>query len=157
MKFLTREFAVLSRLLRTLGRDTTGSGSLVFGGVFKRLPNLKVCFAHAGGSFPITVGRIEHGWRCRPDLCAVDCEENPREFLDRIYIDSLTHDIDALKHCLGLFGPDQIMLGSDYPFPLGEWVPGKMIEDSDLDDTVKRKVLGDNALNFLKLQRSKFV
>jgi aminocarboxymuconate-semialdehyde decarboxylase len=131
--------------------------SMIFGGVFEKLPNLKVCFAHGGGSFPITVGRVEHGWRSRPDLCAVDCEPNPRTFLDRIYIDSLTHDIDALKFCLDLFGPDQIMLGSDYPFPLGEWQPGKMVEESDLDDDVKRKILGENALSFLNLQRSKFV
>jgi aminocarboxymuconate-semialdehyde decarboxylase len=55
--------------------------SLIFGGVLERLPKLKVAFAHAGGSFPGTIGRIEHGWHCRPDLCATDCKTNPRDFL----------------------------------------------------------------------------
>lgn len=59
--------------------------SLIFGGVLERLPKLKVAFAHAGGSFPGTIGRIEHGWNCRPDLCATDCKTNPREFLGTFF------------------------------------------------------------------------
>lgn len=138
--------------------------SMIFGGVFKRLPNLKVCFAHAGGSFPMTVGRVEHGWRSRPDLCAMNIGDEasggigPREFMDRIFIDSLTHDEDALRFCLDMFGSDQIMLGTDYPFPLGEWEPGKMVEEmADLDEQTKRKILGENAVKFLGLDRSKYV
>jgi aminocarboxymuconate-semialdehyde decarboxylase len=63
--------------------------SMIFGGVFERLPNLKVAFAHGGGSFPATIGRIEHGFNVRPDLVAVHNEVNPREYLNRIYLDTL--------------------------------------------------------------------
>lgn len=64
--------------------------SFVFGGIFERLPALKVLFAHGGGSFPATIGRIEHGFEVRPDLCAVDNDKGPRAYLDRIHVDALS-------------------------------------------------------------------
>ena len=66
--------------------------SMIFGGVFERLPKLRVAFAHGGGAFPATVGRIEHGYNVRPDLCQVDCQVNPRDYLGKFYVDSLVHD-----------------------------------------------------------------
>lgn len=131
--------------------------SMIFGGVFERLPGLKVCFAHGGGSFPMTVGRIEHGFNCRPDLVAVDNPVNPREYLGKFWIDSLVHDEKVLDYIVDLIGEDRIMLGTDYPFPLGETVPGKLIENSKLDDRVKRKLLGENALEFMGLTREQFI
>ena len=61
-----------------------------------QFPRLKVCFAHGGGSFPYTVGRIEHGYNVRPDLCATECDTQPRKFLGKFYCDSLVHDDHAL-------------------------------------------------------------
>ena len=52
--------------------------SMIFGGLFEKLPKLRVNFAHAGGSFMSTIGRIEHGFNCRPDLVAIDNNQNPR-------------------------------------------------------------------------------
>ncbi|MGI9012840.1 MAG: amidohydrolase family protein [Phycisphaerales bacterium] len=124
--------------------------SMIFGGVFERLPNLRVCFAHGGGSFPIAIGRIEHGFVCRPDLVAVDNAVNPREYLGRFWVDSLVHDAEALRYLIGLIGDDRIALGSDYPFPLGEAQPGALIASmDDLNETVKRKLLTENAWDFL--------
>lgn len=131
--------------------------SMIFGGVFERLPNLKVCFAHGGGSFPMTVGRIEHGFNCRPDLCAIDNPVNPREYLGKFWIDSLVHDHKVLEYIVELMGENRIMLGTDYPFPLGEDVPGELIETSNLSENVKRKLLGENALEFLGLSREQFI
>jgi aminocarboxymuconate-semialdehyde decarboxylase len=130
--------------------------SMIFGGIFERFPNLKVAFAHGGGTydlissrleisslilctgsrynsfifctirtliipilgaFPITVGRIEHGWWVRPDLCAITNKENPRKYLGKFWVDSLVHDEGALKFIVELFGADKVFLGSDYPFP----------------------------------------
>jgi len=132
--------------------------SLIFGGVFERIPNLKVCFAHGGGSFPMTVGRIERGFVCRPDLCAIDNEVNPREYLGKFWIDSLVHDERVLEFCVSLLGEDSIILGSDYPFPLGE-VPevGHLVETSKLSDSVKQKILEENALKFLQRNREDFI
>src|SRR5262249_5628158 len=89
--------------------------SLLFGGVFERLPRLRFCFAHGGGAFPGTIGRIEHGFCVRPDLCAIRNEKNPRSYLGRFYLDSLVHDADTLRALLRLVGEERIALGSDYP------------------------------------------
>lgn len=124
--------------------------SLIFGGVLERLPNLRIAFAHGGGSFPSTVGRIQHGFEARPDLCAIDNDKGPIDYLGRFYVDSLTHSPDVLLHVMKLFGDNRIMLGTDYPFPLGELEPGKMIESIDeLSDISKQKMLRDNALEWL--------
>jgi aminocarboxymuconate-semialdehyde decarboxylase len=131
--------------------------SLIFGGVFERLPNLKVCFAHGGGAFPFTVGRIEHGFHARPDLCAADNNVNPRDYLGRFWVDSLVHDPEALRHLMKVMGDRRIVLGSDYPFPLGEEHPGRLIESmDDLSSEVKRRLLVENALDFLGVSADAF-
>ena len=132
--------------------------SMIFGGIFDRFPNLKVAFAHGGGSFPATVGRIEHGFKVRPDLCAVDSQTNPRAYLGRFYLDSLVHDAQILTYVIGLIGAERIALGSDYPFPLGEHRPGELIESmSDLSDTCKERLLSGSALEWLGLEKSAFL
>uniref|UniRef100_A0AAQ6IR92 2-amino-3-carboxymuconate-6-semialdehyde decarboxylase n=1 Tax=Anabas testudineus TaxID=64144 RepID=A0AAQ6IR92_ANATE len=136
---------------------TTAICSMIFGGIFERFPKLKVCFAHGGGSFPFTIGRIEHGHTVRPDLCAVDNRISPRKYLGSFYTDSLVHDPIALKLLIDVIGKDKVMLGTDYPFPLGELEPGSLIESTDdFDDTLKDKLLAGNALEFLGLERVQF-
>jgi len=131
--------------------------SMIFGGVFEKFKNLKVCFAHGGGSFPITIGRIEHGFNVRPDLVAVDNNVNPRDYLGKFYFDSLVHDEMALKFLVDLVGDEKIILGSDYPFPLGEHHPGKLIESmSSLNKESKEKLLWKNAVEFLGIKNLKF-
>src|SRR5437588_4627594 len=134
--------------------------SMIFGGVFERFPNLRVAFAHGGGAFPFTIGRIEHAFRVRPDLVAIDNKRNPREYLAhsdkgtaaRFYVDSLVHDTDALNLLLKLFGPERVALGSDYPFPLGEAQPGKLIESmGKLSAKDKAQLLSGTAREFLGL------
>jgi len=129
--------------------------SVLIGGVLDRLPDLRLCFAHGGGSFPGTIGRIAHGFECRRDLFPLEARD-PREYLARrlpappegscggdaccgasagnfeqparFWVDSLVHDARALRLVLDLFGPSRVCLGSDYPFPLGEDRPGALIE-----------------------------
>ncbi len=131
--------------------------SMIFGGVFEKLPNLKVAFAHGGGSFPSTIGRVEHGFNVRPDLCAVDNNINPREYLGKFYIDSLVHDPKALDFVIETMGEDFVALGTDYPFPLGELEPGKLIKGMNYSDQLKTKLLSDNALNWLSLDKKQFI
>eukprot|EP00698_Gefionella_okellyi_P019729 TRINITY_DN608_c0_g1_i1.p1 TRINITY_DN608_c0_g1~~TRINITY_DN608_c0_g1_i1.p1 ORF type:complete len:346 (-),score=44.95 TRINITY_DN608_c0_g1_i1:53-1090(-) len=131
--------------------------SLLMGGVLEKFPRLRFAFAHGGGAFPITIGRIEHGAQVRPDLCAADCSANPRDFLGKFWVDSLVHDSQALEFIVNLFGRDKVMLGSDYPFPLGELHPGKLIEEHiALDEETKSRLLGQNALEFLGVSPDKF-
>ena len=131
--------------------------SLIFSGVLEKLPNLRVAFAHGGGSFPATMGRIEHGFDVRPDLCAVDNEKNPREYLGKFWLDSLVHDQLMLRFLVKLVGAERIALGTDYPFPLGESEPGKLIESSNVDDETKAKLLHGAALQWLNLDKELFV
>jgi aminocarboxymuconate-semialdehyde decarboxylase len=125
--------------------------SLIFSGVFEKFPRLRVAFAHGGGSFPFTIGRIEHGFHVRPDLVAVDNPVNPRDYIGRFWIDSLVHDPQALHYMLELMGEDFICLGSDYPFPLGESKPGALIESMHFTSVQKNKMLYQNALQWLGL------
>jgi aminocarboxymuconate-semialdehyde decarboxylase len=131
--------------------------SMIFGGIFERLPNLRVAFAHGGGSFPATIGRIEHGFNCRPDLVAVDNKVNPREYLGKFWIDSLVHDDQMLDYVVGMFGADKVALGTDYPFPLGELEPGKLIKEMPYERDVKELLLNGAALQWLNLKREKFL
>jgi len=136
---------------------------MIFSGVFDRFPKLRVAFAHGGGSFPFTIGRIEHAFHVRPDLVAVDNQTNPRRYLAdldeqgsikpaRFYVDSLVHDAELLKLLLKLFGAQRVALGSDYPFPLGEAQPGKLIESlAGLSSDEKAQLLAGTSREFLGL------
>jgi len=131
--------------------------SIIFGGVLERLPGLRIAFAHGGGAFPGTIGRIEHGFHARPDLCAVDNKVAPRAYLGRFYVDSLVHDAEALRTLLRLFGAERVALGSDYPFPLGEAVPGALIDTlGDLAPEVRARLRAGTALEFLNRRREEF-
>jgi aminocarboxymuconate-semialdehyde decarboxylase len=130
--------------------------SMIFGGVFERLPKLRVAFAHGGGSFPATIGRIEHGFVVRPDLCAVDNNVNPRNYLGRFWLDSLVHDKPMLDFIVDLIGPERIALGTDYPFPLGELEPGKLIREAGYDKTTTDLLLHGAALAWMDMTKDQF-
>ena len=125
--------------------------SMIFGGVFEKFPKLRVAFAHGGGSFPFTLGRIEHGFKVRPDLVAIDNPVNPRDYIGKFWIDSLVHDKKSFSYLMDVMGEDTICLGSDYPFPLGEQKPGRLIDKMDLSKKITRKLHYRNALDWLGL------
>ena len=133
--------------------------SVLFSGLLDRLPALRIAFAHGGGSFPGTIGRLDHGYHARPDLVAVDSPRRPREWLAdpatgrpaRFWVDSLTHDESCLRSLIKQMGAERVALGSDYPFPLGEACPGQMIEQmADLSEETKALLLGGAAMEFLE-------
>ena len=131
--------------------------SMIFGGVLERLPNLRICFSHAGGSFLPTIGRIEHGFNSRPDLVAIDNPINPRDYLGKFWVDCITHDIEALKYILKLQGSKRVCLGSDYPFPLGDLEIGKFITESNLDKEVITDIFSNSTLEWLNLDAKLFI
>lgn len=131
--------------------------SVLFGGVLDDIPNLRICFAHGGGSFPGTLGRISHGFACRRDLFPATARD-PHAYLAsddspaRFWVDSLVHDADALRLLVHLMGPRRIALGSDYPFPLGEERPGALIRSlPSLTEADRQWMLDGAARAFLNL------
>ncbi|MFM9985585.1 MAG: amidohydrolase family protein [Flavobacteriales bacterium] len=130
--------------------------SLIFGGIMERHPNIRFNFAHAGGSFLPTIGRIEHGFNCRPDLVAIDNPINPREYIGKFWIDSATHDDQLFKYVLDMVGPKKITLGTDYPFPLGDLEVGKFIEEMGLEKSVVDDIFCQSTLDWLKMDGKVF-
>lgn len=131
--------------------------SMIFGGVFERFPRLRVAFAHGGGAFPFTLGRIQHGFEARPDLVAVDNKKAPQDYIGRFFVDSLVHDEKALKYLVDLFGPEKVCLGSDYPFPLGEEVPGTLINRVFQNQEMKEWLFSKSALQWLNMKKEDFL
>ena len=130
--------------------------SLIFGGVFEKLPNLRIAFAHGGGAFPSIIGRLEHGYNVRPDIVATHNKHNPRDYIGKFYLDSLVHEPSVLRYMIDLFGADCLALGSDYPFPLGEEIPGEMIKNMKLDKNIVSALYADTALKWLNLTRQDY-
>jgi aminocarboxymuconate-semialdehyde decarboxylase len=130
--------------------------SMIFGGIFEKLPKLRVCFAHAGGSFLPTIGRIQHGFDCRPDLVAVDNNIPPREYLGKFWVDGITHDAALLRYILDMVGDQRVCLGSDYPFPLGDLTIGAFIDEMGLSEESRKRIYATNTLEWLGLNPGKY-
>ncbi len=126
--------------------------ALILGGGFDRLPkNLRICFAHGGGSFAFLLGRLENAWHNR-DAARGKSKMPPSAYTERFYVDSAVFDARALRLLIEVMGEERVMLGSDYPFPLGELRVGKLIRDMEgLGDGARRNLLVDNARRFLGL------
>ena len=130
--------------------------SLIFGGVLERLPGLRINFSHAGGSFLPTIGRVEHGFNCRPDLVAIDNPINPRNYIGKFWVDSITHDPLIMKYILEMQGSKKVTLGSDYPFPLGDLEIGAFIEKMELPDETVEDIFCNATLEWLDLDKKQF-
>ena len=126
--------------------------SLILSGAFDRLPkNLRICFAHGGGSFAFLLGRLENAWKHHP-VARGKCELPPSQYVDRFSVDSAVFDERSLRLLIEVMGADRVMLGSDYPFPLGEHGIGNLIRQSHFSADTKAKLLGGNAEAFLGLK-----
>jgi aminocarboxymuconate-semialdehyde decarboxylase len=131
--------------------------SMIFSGVLERLPRLRVNFSHASGSFLATIGRVEHGFNCRPDLVAIDNPINPREYLGKFWVDSITHDARMLEYVLELVGSKRVCLGSDYPFPLGDLEIGAFIETMNAPNEVVEDIFCNATLEWLGMSAADFL
>ncbi len=128
-----------------------GIVAMILGGAFDKLPpTLRICFAHGGGSFAFLLGRLDNAWQHHPVAHGV-CELPPSQYVNRFYVDSAVFDERALQFLVGTMGAERVMLGSDYPFPLGEHRVGTLIRSSHLSGHEKKRLLGGNAADFLDL------
>lgn len=131
--------------------------SMIFSGTLERLPKLRVNFAHAGGSFLPTIGRIEHGFNSRPDLVAIDNDINPRNYIGKFWVDCITHDPQMLKYVLEIQGSKKVTLGTDYPFPLGDLEIGKFIEEMNLAKDDIENIFCNSTLDWLNLKKEDYL
>jgi len=129
-----------------------GIVSMILGGAFDRLPeSLRICFAHGGGSFAFLLGRLDNAWR-RRDIVRGESRNLPSSYVKRFFVDSAVFDARTLRFLADVMGEDRVMLGSDYPFPLGEEFVGTTIRNAEsFSDTAKAKLLGGNAERFLAI------
>ncbi|MFF0776081.1 amidohydrolase family protein [Nonomuraea wenchangensis] len=128
--------------------------SLMLSGAFERLPrSLRLCFCHGGGSFAFLLGRADNAWHNR-DLVRAHSPRPPSAYTDRFFVDSAVFDPRALRLLVEVMGAERVMLGTDFPFPLGELEPGAVVKACpELDDAARTAVLGGNAAAFLGLAR----
>jgi aminocarboxymuconate-semialdehyde decarboxylase len=121
---------------------------LIFGGVLERLPDLRICFAHGGGAFPFTLGRLDYGWSARPEGPEA-IPKPPREYARRLHFDSLTHSPANLRFLVQEFGAERVLMGSDYPFDMGSPDPVAAVGEAGLPPDARALVEGGSAARFL--------
>lgn len=116
---------------------------LLFGGVLERHPNLRVILSHGGGALTHLIGRLEHGYAVRPEarLRASD----PSAHLRRLYYDTIVFDPGVLRHIVETVGASQVVLGTDYPFDMGEPDPVAFVRGSGLSDADVATILANGA------------
>ena len=132
------------------------AASLIKGAVIEKFPNLKICLAHGGGSFPFLLPRLDQGWNVWPHLRQIS--KPPSYYAKNFYFDALMYDTLNLRYMMERFGYEKIMMGSDYPFLLREINPGKSIDETiGLTDEERQAILGKNALDFLNVDIKEFV
>jgi aminocarboxymuconate-semialdehyde decarboxylase len=147
------------RLDRWMARWLTGMPAethlsvlaLILGGVLDRVPRtLRLCFAHGGGGFPFWLGRADNAWHRRGDVVRGRSAHPPSHYTDRFFVDTVVFDPAALRLLVETMGEDQVILGSDYPYPLGERPVGRVVHESGFLTPAQRgKLLSGNARRFL--------
>jgi aminocarboxymuconate-semialdehyde decarboxylase len=126
-------------------------GFMTYSGVFDRFPDLKLCVLHGGGFFPYHLGRFDQGWAVRSGARAPQAKKPPSAYLNNIYYDNMIYRPDTIEYLRKLAGADHIMVGTDYPFLLGDWKAVQKIEALDCPESEKQLMLDGNARRLLKI------
>jgi len=144
----------LSNLIGNPLDTTIAAAQLIFSGVLEKYPGLKIILAHGGGQFPFIMGRIEHGYEVRPEP-KEKVHQPPRAFLKNFYFDTITHNPDALRYLIAFAGSDHILLGSDYPYDMGDSNPVQTVSKlSGIKAGDRRKIMRENAIALFGLKAS---
>ncbi len=142
----------LSNLIGNPLDTTIAAAQLIFSGVFEKFPNLKVVLAHGGGQFPYIFGRIEHGYQVRPEA-KEKVHHPPRTFLKNFFFDTITHNPGALRYLIDFAGSDRVLLGSDYPYDMGDQHPVETVTQlSGIKEKDRRKIMRENAVDLFGLK-----
>lgn len=147
---LTRYF--LSNIVSNPAEETTAAAHLIYGGVLERHPGLKICLTHGGGFLPYQIGRQDRGYVALPGKTAGSLSRPPSEFLRSFLYDTVVHDPEALRFLVARVGAERVVLGSDYPFPMGDPDPVGMVTSAALGDEATAAILGGTAAELLGLE-----
>ncbi len=135
----------LSNIFGRPAESTIAIAHLLFGGVLERYPDLVLCMVHGGGYMPYQIGRWEKGYQMNADATAVNISRSPLEYVKGLYFDSLVHVPEALSFLIDLVGPGQVVVGTDYPYPMAERSPVRFVESvAGLTDHDKQQILTGN-------------
>lgn len=140
-------------MVNTIGQpleEIIAANHLIFGGVLDRHPELRVLIMHGGGYFPFYLGRMDHAWNARPELRKLT-PEPPSAYLQRMWYDSCVFDEGTLARLVDLAGPDRVMMGSDWPFDMGDADPVGLVRRAVPDPAAQAQLLGGTARSFFGL------
>jgi len=129
---------------------TLAAGHLILSGVMEAYPGLKILLAHGGGTLPYIHGRLDRGFEQRPEINKV-ISKPPTEYLKQFYFDTITHDVTVLHNLVDLVSADHVMLGSDYPFDMGNENPADFVRAAGFGAETEEKILGGNITRLLNL------
>lgn len=131
--------------------STLAVSHLIFGGVLDRHPKLKFCVAHGGGYVAHYPARMDHGWKARPDARTV-LKKKPSSYLKKFWFDTITFDAGLLQNLVDRVGAKQVLMGSDYPFDMGDEDPVGLVSGLTLDEADRNRILGGNAARLLGIK-----
>ncbi len=139
-----------TNLVGNVYQTNLGLNHLIFGGVFEKHPGLKVFASHGGGYFPYQMGRLRHGYSVREEPHA-HISKSPELYADHLYFDTITHWPAALQFLADQFGSDHVLLGTDYPFDMGDYQPVEHVEALRLTARERRDICGGNAARLFRI------
>jgi aminocarboxymuconate-semialdehyde decarboxylase len=140
-------------LANLIGNPTDTSlafAKLIFGGVLERFPRLKFLLAHAGGFLPYTWGRLDRGYRIQ-DSAATKIPKPPGEYVKLLYFDTITHSRMALEYLVANFGAEHVLLGSDYPYDMGDPEPVASLRAAAFGEERAAQIASANACKLLRI------
>jgi aminocarboxymuconate-semialdehyde decarboxylase len=141
---------VLGNVLQFTYRTTLMIERMIIKGMFEQYPNLRLCLSHGGGLLAFNIWRLDHSYGLRPELKNA-VPRKPSEYLKRFYFDTIVHSAAALEYLVRVVGADRVVIGTDYPMAMGDFEPVKKINQLDLTETERARILGDNARAALHL------
>jgi len=139
----------LDNMIGRPAETTVAIANLMLSGVFDRHPGLKIVLVHGGGFLPFQLGRLEHGFRKMPHLAAKHATRSPAEIARDLYFDTVLHSPQAVAALISLVGVDQVLLGSDYPFEMGDLDPLSTLKSTPLNPGDYEKITEENFLGIV--------
>jgi aminocarboxymuconate-semialdehyde decarboxylase len=134
---------------------TLAVSHLIFAGVLERFPKLRFCAPHGGGYMTMAHARMDHGWKARPDAQTF-IKKKPSSYLKKFYFDTVTFSPELITGLVEQFGAKQVMMGSDYPFDMGDKDPVGLVQRAPgINPEEKEKIMGGNAARLLNIKPSR--